>query len=481
MTFETLLPPHATDLERAFEQATGLTARIPSQAYDASLKLDAYEPFIPWLIWEYGLGEILPYLTDPQRAIQEGIQWQRARGTPAALRIAFGWRGLDGVSVFQEEPGRHFSAFQIDTGAVPPITDVDDLIALARLSAPIRSRLSRIYHDYDMRRFKLDDTRLGDGLLSDYSGVWHADGKTRLSFGRTFKAETPIPETWVHPIISVDHGTRAFLAGRMILSVDCLDDARHTANPYIYHAHLFVASNAEGVPASPARLLPFRKFQRAQIALSEDIRFGEINLRTPPPDHIFYDHRDILSDDVPLSDARADPRITRITAVFERQSVFGIAAALAPSVVACQAADRVVTHGGAFDRVTLLSEQRREIPPVAFGAPAPIRAETAYGVQVCVFQPVRIDGRLSDAARFRVKDTARADARDVADNAAWTGTNPQEVAASDEDTGLADAFRLTRVSGGAAYAGQFWLPLNYMPEDWVTAQVLIGSMHRTET
>ena len=182
MTFTSLLPSNATQFERAVEEAIAYEVRSPHCPATRRQAAGIMSLFVPWLLWEYGLGEILPFLSDPQRALEEGILWQRLRGTPEALRVAFSWRELDGVEVFQEEPGQHYATFQIDTGAVAPVTDIDALIALAQLSAPARARLARIFHGYDIRRFKLDDTRLGEGLLSDYSGVWHTDGKTRLSF-----------------------------------------------------------------------------------------------------------------------------------------------------------------------------------------------------------------------------------------------------------------------------------------------------------
>ena len=186
MTPNHLLPTNATPLEQALSLSTDALTRL-AQPTDAirQFKTDPSDPLLPWLIWEYGLGELLPYLPEPRRAIAEGILWQRLRGTPRALQIALGWMGADDVFVEPEVPGVHFAEFQIDPGQV--LDDdrlIADLIAIAKLSAPARSRLSRIYHGWDLRRFVQGESLLGDALLSDHSGVLWRDGQTKLSFGR---------------------------------------------------------------------------------------------------------------------------------------------------------------------------------------------------------------------------------------------------------------------------------------------------------
>ncbi|MCL4556709.1 MAG: phage tail protein, partial [Gammaproteobacteria bacterium] len=133
-----LLPANATDLERAIVLATDFSVCISAIDAIANRKTNPNEALIPWLIWEYGLGELLPYLTDPRRAISEGVLWQRSRGTPAALLTALGWIGLS-AQIEQEVPGVHFAQFQIDAGAVPDDTTLTALIGIAKLSAPARS------------------------------------------------------------------------------------------------------------------------------------------------------------------------------------------------------------------------------------------------------------------------------------------------------------------------------------------------------
>lgn len=128
MTPNHLLPTNATPLEQALSLSTDALTRL-AQPTDAirQFKTDPSDPLLPWLIWEYGLGELLPYLlANLASAIAEGILWQRLRGTPRALQIALGWMGADDVFVEPEVPGVHFAEFQIDPGQV---LDDDRLIA----------------------------------------------------------------------------------------------------------------------------------------------------------------------------------------------------------------------------------------------------------------------------------------------------------------------------------------------------------------
>jgi len=200
-----LLPPNASRLERALSLTTDpLTHLGPASDALIDFKTNPADSLLPWLIWEYGLGELLPYLPEPRRAIAEGIRWQRLRGTPAALTTALSWIGAT-ATVEQEMPGIHFAEFQFDPGLVLDTdTAIANLIAIARLSAPARSRLSRIYHGYDLRRLVLDDSQLGEALLSDHSGVFWRDGLTKLSFGRVRQLANPPPD-----IVLAPRGSRA--------------------------------------------------------------------------------------------------------------------------------------------------------------------------------------------------------------------------------------------------------------------------------
>ena len=276
-----LLPPNASRLERALSlTADPLTHLGPASEALIDFKTNPADSLLPWLIWEYGLGELLPYLPEPRRAIAEGIRWQRLRGTPAALTTALSWIGAT-ATVEQETPGIHFAEFQFDPGLVlDSDTAIANLIAIARLSAPARSRLSRIYHGYDLRRLVLDDSRLGEALLSDHSGVFWTDGQTKLSFGRVRKFAQPVQEIALIPAREAVRFATARLLDRYLLDFSALGDAGHTPNEEIIHAHLFTLANALGL-ANPQGLLPERRYCKAMVVLSDSMPLGDINANLP--------------------------------------------------------------------------------------------------------------------------------------------------------------------------------------------------------
>ena len=281
MTPDDLLPPNATLLERSLSVSTDLLTRLAGDAEAlASFKTDPANSLLPWLIWEYGLGELLPYLPEPRRAIAEGIRWQRLRGTPAALTTALSWIGAT-ATVEQETPGIHFAEFQFDPGRVlDDDGQIANLIAIARLSAPARSRLSRIYHGWDLRRVVLDESRLGEALLSDHSGVFWRDGLTKLSFGRVRQWANPAPDIVLAPAREAVRFATARLLDRYLLSFSALGDPGHTPNEEILHSHLFTLANALGVP-DPVGVRPERRFCRAMVVLSDSTPLGDTNANLP--------------------------------------------------------------------------------------------------------------------------------------------------------------------------------------------------------
>ena len=276
---DTLLPENSSALEIALADAGDLKPEVIS-AVDSlpGFKFDPPDSFIPFLIWEYGLGEILPFLDNPRKTIQEGILWQRLRGTELGLRLALSWIGMQGTTTEQEGVGEHYAEFQMDSGGVPKSPeDFDALLKLTNLSIPLRSRLSRIYHGYDLRRYILDDTVLGKGLLSDYSGI-RLSGFPMLSFGRNRSSHTVFPEQNINRILTRAFSNEAKYEDRLLLDFFNLGDIP-VKNLQAGHAHLFTLSWGE---LTPEIFIEANIFCKSEIVLSDDNEpLGDTNSSLP--------------------------------------------------------------------------------------------------------------------------------------------------------------------------------------------------------
>ena len=275
----TLLPENSSALEIALADAGDLKPEVIS-AVDAlpGFKFSPPDSFIPFLIWEYGLGEILPFLDNPRLAIQEGILWQRLRGTESGLRLALSWIGMQGTATEQEGVGEHYAEFQMDSGGVPKSPeDFDALLKLTNLSIPLRSRLSRIYHGYDLRRYILDDTVLGNGLLSDYSGI-RLPGFPMLSFGRSRSSHTVFPEQNINRILTRTFSSEAKYEDRLLLDYFNLGDIP-VPNLGVGHSHLSVYGWGKLTPDISRKTSTFCK---SEIVLSDDNEtLGDTNSSLP--------------------------------------------------------------------------------------------------------------------------------------------------------------------------------------------------------
>lgn len=184
-----LLPNNATELERSLSEAMDHLPRLEAgaQLIRTAKRNNIPDSVIPYLIYEYGLGELLPYLEDPRTAIATGVLWQRLRGTPESFRIALSWIGNDGTIEESEGNTINWAQYQLGLASAPDgLSQTDSVVELSRLSSPVRSSLFRIYGGwYDGRRFKLDDHKLsGLDPLCDHTGVYLKPEWPQLSFGR---------------------------------------------------------------------------------------------------------------------------------------------------------------------------------------------------------------------------------------------------------------------------------------------------------
>lgn len=278
MSDSTLLPRNSTSAERALE----LSLRAPvevGQGIDAivTLKENPPENVLRWLIWEYGLDDLLPYISDLRFLISEGLEWERIKGTPESVRRALSWLNYGAPSIEEEDSiSTHWAEFMIDPGGVPArYNDLRGIVRLSDLSAPVGTDLARIFHGYDIRRFKLDSSEWGD-LLSDYSGVWDAELGVVLSFGRVMDSTLRLEDT--NEILTASliraHATNHIYEDRVIWDFNDFGDVP-VKNYRFMHAHLHQTRapgvNIDQLPADK-RVLP-----KAAIVPSDAWILGDTN------------------------------------------------------------------------------------------------------------------------------------------------------------------------------------------------------------
>ena len=273
-----LLPPNATQLERDFSRSISSFQRVssPVPTIRTAKRTDIPDSVVPWLIYEYGLGELLPYLSDQRRALAEGVLWQRVRGAPESLKIALGWIGLDAFLEESEAGTLRWAEYQLGLEAAPNgLAQIERLVGIATISQPVRSRMFRVYGGYDERRFLLDNHLLGTGLLCDDSGVYDVEpGWPQLSFGQKTSASAVSGATVSDGYLHI-HGDHVQYPTTWVLDRDLLDEGWHVLNHPVIIS--LVRSASAGPVDGTAQIAPALKFAKAQIVLSDQWVFGDIN------------------------------------------------------------------------------------------------------------------------------------------------------------------------------------------------------------
>lgn len=193
-----LLPASSGLFEQAFESSLAsrwdeLRAAVP---VIRTAKLVSPPPsFLPFLVYEYGLGELTPYVPNLYELINAGVRWSRIRGTYAAVAMGLSFVGVTATV----EPAWHgrvwWNSAQLRFPDLPANDDplLERIEGITRLSFPMRSDLRRGVHQYDIGAIEGDGMRLDASHLERESGIQIRDGGTLWSFGRTM--EIPITLT----------------------------------------------------------------------------------------------------------------------------------------------------------------------------------------------------------------------------------------------------------------------------------------------
>ncbi|WP_378952068.1 phage tail protein [Mesorhizobium sp. ANAO-SY3R2] len=172
---QVLLPKNATKLERAVSETTAPTQQILEAVEAIRVAKHVTRPpsFLPWLIDECGLEELTPYLPNLYELLDEGVAWQRIRGTPMAVAKGLGWLGYTAAQEEASPNRRYWNSFQLRFPSLPANDDPDlsRIEGISTLSVSRRSRFRRGVHRYDIKPLELDYSRLDQSMLEFESGV----------------------------------------------------------------------------------------------------------------------------------------------------------------------------------------------------------------------------------------------------------------------------------------------------------------------
>ena len=196
-------------MAEAMDDWAGLHA--PAERIRTAKLVNPDPDFLPFLIWEYGLGELTPYVPNLYSLVNEGVRWQRLRGTHRAVAIALGWLAHSAEIREALSHRRFWNSFQLYLDHLPEADapDLERIENVAALSVPLRSKFRRGVQGYDIPALIGDRSRLDGALLDTDSGVaLRADALApRWSFGRLHEIDHLYSEAdgtaldhWLDPV-----------------------------------------------------------------------------------------------------------------------------------------------------------------------------------------------------------------------------------------------------------------------------------------
>ena len=143
------------------------------------------DDWVPWLIYDLGLEDVIPYVRTFRQVLAEGPGWQARRGTAAGIEIGIGWVESEGKVAAPD--GRH-DWWKFQVGFTEPVVDLYQLTQLEgiiRLSKSSEDELFRMFSaGRDYRPARYDGYRADSGNLTDgYSGERIEGIDALVSFG----------------------------------------------------------------------------------------------------------------------------------------------------------------------------------------------------------------------------------------------------------------------------------------------------------
>lgn len=181
------LPPNASPLEIALAAALALPDDLLSlhEVLSERLKNPADED-LPFLVWEWGLQPVLPFLDNPRRALAEGRRWQKIRGTIPAGHIARSW--IDAYATHEQERSKRYHLHLAKSATEG---ELEGIITLSRLSQSLRSELYRITWQLDHRALIKGRRKRTNSIRSNPSGIRFRADWPLISFQENVRFVAP--------------------------------------------------------------------------------------------------------------------------------------------------------------------------------------------------------------------------------------------------------------------------------------------------
>ena len=149
MTYQSVLPPASTPLEKAAEQVAAYLVDLPVPVRDVWSPQDCPEGHLPWLAWGLAITHWQTSwgLQRKREAVAEAIPYHRRKGTRLAVEEVLAWHHPDFrvVEWWQADPQRTPHTFEVRAAAdviTPEFLTVDKaeaIIADVAAAKPLRS------------------------------------------------------------------------------------------------------------------------------------------------------------------------------------------------------------------------------------------------------------------------------------------------------------------------------------------------------
>ncbi|WP_019219097.1 phage tail protein, partial [Bartonella florencae] len=180
-----LLPPNSSLFERCLAGAMALSPQVKRALEDiVRAKLITRPPsWLPFLIDEYGLQELTPYVPNLYDLLDQGLEWQRIRGSVAAIDMGLQWLGLSVHFTPAWSERAWWNSFQLEFDHLPERGDLEAIEAIVDLSKSLRSDFRRGVIGYDVGAIQANMSRLDDSMLDFESGIRLKALGTLFSFG----------------------------------------------------------------------------------------------------------------------------------------------------------------------------------------------------------------------------------------------------------------------------------------------------------